>query len=111
METSPLARMRREKDAFFRTNPHSPLTPDQRTAFEGLRYFPYDPRLDLQVHLEEIPEEPPVDIQTNTGDVQRYERFGRFRFVVGDQEAELTIYRNGRTMKLTVPFGAASQPL
>jgi len=32
-------------------------------------------------------------MQTTTGDVQMYFRHGRFRFTVGGEEAELTIYR------------------
>jgi hypothetical protein len=31
-------------------------------------------------------------MQTTTGDVQRYTRFGRFTFDVDGQEAALTIY-------------------
>jgi uncharacterized protein (DUF1684 family) len=33
-------------------------------------------------------------MQTTTGDVQTYERFGRVRFPVAGEEAALTIYRN-----------------
>jgi uncharacterized protein (DUF1684 family) len=31
-------------------------------------------------------------MQTTTGDIQEYERYGKFEFMVGDQPAELTIY-------------------
>jgi uncharacterized protein (DUF1684 family) len=33
-------------------------------------------------------------MQTSTGDVSEYERYGRFRFVRDGQQAALTIYRN-----------------
>ena len=33
-------------------------------------------------------------MQTSTGDVQKYNRFGRFRFVVEGVESELTIYES-----------------
>jgi hypothetical protein len=31
---------RKAKDEFFRDDPRSPLTPDQRSAFNGLAYYP-----------------------------------------------------------------------
>jgi uncharacterized protein (DUF1684 family) len=89
-----LERFRMEKDEFFRSNPQSPLTPDQQRTFTGLRYFREDPDLDLVVQVEEFPEKQAIRMQTTTGDVQTYERFGRFRFTVDGQEASLTIYRN-----------------
>jgi len=33
-----------------------------------------------------------VTLQTSTGDIQTYQRFGRFTFQVGRQKAALTIY-------------------
>lgn len=87
-------RFRREKDEFFRTNPHSPLTPEQRRDFQGLRYFPPDPDLDLTLPIEEFPEKAVVEMQTTTGDIQSYERFGRLHFTIEDQAVTLTVYRN-----------------
>ena len=86
--------LRTEKDGFFRTSPHSPLTPEQQRGFEGLRYFPEDPSLRMSVEVERFPAPESIRMQTSTGDVQRYERFGRFHFDVGGQEAVLTIYHN-----------------
>ena len=89
-----LDRFRREKDDFFRTNPASPLTPAQRQAFTGLRYFPPNPALRLTTEVEEFPEKDEVQMQTTTGDVQTYERFGRIRFDVDGQEGSLTVFHN-----------------
>ena len=33
---------RAEKDAFFKTSPHSPIPEEGRAAFEGLPYYPID---------------------------------------------------------------------
>lgn len=85
---------RAEKDAFFGGHPQSPLTPEQRTDFKGLAYFPENDSLRLEVMVEEIPEKPRFEMQTSTGDVQTYERFGTFKFPVDGQDAELTIYRS-----------------
>ncbi len=93
MDAEMLKRFRAEKDEFFRSSPQSPLTPEQRRSFAGLRYFEPDPALDLAVEVEKLPEPELVDIQTSTGEVQRYERFGRFAFTVGGQPAALTVFR------------------
>ena len=89
-----LTQMRAEKDDFFRTSPHSPLTPEQQRDFAGLHYFPENPRGRMTLVVERFPEAPTIRMQTSTGDVQLYERFGRVSFTVDDQEAALTIYRN-----------------
>ncbi len=98
-------RFRREKDDFFRTSPHSPLTPEQQRAFAGLRYFPPNPDLALVVEVEEFPEKTLVSMQTTSGDVQTYERYGEFRFPVEGQEARLTLYRSDQGFFL--PFSDA----
>jgi uncharacterized protein (DUF1684 family) len=89
-----LTNFRREKDDFFRTNPSSPLTPGQRRTFTGLRHFPPNPDLRLTLEVEEFPAQDTVRMQTTTGDVQSYERFGRIRFEVEGEEAALTLYHN-----------------
>jgi len=94
MTMTDLEAFRREKDDFFRTDPDSPLTPDQQEGFTGLRYFPEAPALRLVVDVERFAEPQAIRMQTSTGDVQDYQRFGRFRFIADGQEATLTIYRN-----------------
>jgi uncharacterized protein (DUF1684 family) len=89
-----LEQFRLHKDDFFRTDPHSPLTPEQMPNFTGLNYFPENSDLDLTVEVERFDKGDVVQIQTNTGDVQTYERYGRFRFSVEGEEAALTIYHN-----------------
>ena len=91
---SKLEQFRKEKDDFFRQSPQSPLLPEQQASFTGLSYFPENPELRLSVEVNRFPEEQEVKIQTNTGDVQTYRRFGRFKFEVEGQPAELTILEN-----------------
>ena len=45
-----LEEFRAAKDAFFRDDPRSPLTPDQRASFEGLAYFDEAPGLHPKAH-------------------------------------------------------------
>ena len=45
------AHWRRERDALFRTHPQSALSPGERAAFAGLRYYEYDPDLAFTIPL------------------------------------------------------------
>jgi uncharacterized protein (DUF1684 family) len=88
-----LERFRHEKDRLFAFDRHSPLTPEQKRDFRGLKYFPANPALDLEASVEEFPVKETVQMQTSTGEIQTYIRYGRFSFNVEGQPAELTIYQ------------------
>ncbi|MEA4908735.1 MAG: DUF1684 domain-containing protein [Anaerolineaceae bacterium] len=98
-----LERFRLEKDRLFARDPQSPLTPEQQRRFTGLDYFPENPQLRLEVEVEPFPEQEQIHMQTSTGDVQVYTRFGRFTFEVEGQPAELTIYQ-GEDEYFFLPF-------
>lgn len=87
-----LEQIREAKDEFFRTGRQSPLTRDQKEQFHGLNYFPQNDSLRLEVEVEEFPQKETIQMQTTTGEIQTYERYGKFRFMVDGQEAELTIF-------------------
>ena len=91
---STLTDFRREKDRYFKTDRTSPLTPEQKRSFTGLNYFPENPALDLETPVEEFPTKDEIQMQTSTGDVQHYQRFGRVKFTVDGQPAELTVYKS-----------------
>ncbi len=101
-----LAALRHEKDEFFKRHPQSPLTPAQQRDFVGLSYYDYNPGLDLTVPVEPFAEQGAVLMQTTTGDVQHYQRYGSFAFTVDGQEARLTIYRSEHGFFL--PFADAN---
>ena len=87
-----LENFRAEKDDFFASHPQSPLTSLQKRTFSGLRYFDEDPTLRLTLTVEPFPEREQIEIQTSTGEARAYTRFGRFKFLVDGQDADLTIY-------------------
>lgn len=91
---SDLTAYRMEKDQFFGRHPQSPLTPDQRQSFTGLKYFPENDELRLEVEVELFKDQESMQMQTSTGGVQTYVRHGRFKFQVEGEDAELTIYQN-----------------
>jgi uncharacterized protein len=90
---SELTDFRTEKDEFFRRHPQSPLTPEQRKNFTGINYFPENDALRLEVIVAPFKDQEHIQMQTSTGGVQDYIRFGRFQFKVEGQETELTIYK------------------
>jgi uncharacterized protein (DUF1684 family) len=94
MQMTELESMRAEKDEFFGNDPQSPLTREQRKDFHGLQYFDENEALRLEVKLEEFPVKEEFAMQTSTGSVQMYSRFGKFIFMVDGQQAELTIYQS-----------------
>ena len=83
---------RRAKDAWLRESADSPIPPAERAAFEGPRYFPERPDLRLAVRPERFAAPETVLMQTTAGDVQEYQRWGRFTFEVEGQPAALTVY-------------------
>ncbi len=89
-----LSEFRKSKDDFFARYHDSPLNTEQKRRFKGLKYFPEAPALRLEVQVEEFPVKDEISMQTTTGDIQVYQRFGRFHFSVEEQPAELTIYYN-----------------
>ncbi|MGE5222446.1 MAG: DUF1684 domain-containing protein [Omnitrophica WOR_2 bacterium] len=87
-----LEQFRKAKDEFFRTDRQSPFTKEQKEQFHGLNYFPPDDSLRLEVEVEEFPQKETIQMQTTTGEIQTYARYGKFIFTVDGQEAELTIF-------------------
>jgi uncharacterized protein (DUF1684 family) len=87
-----LDEFRKQKDEFFAHDANSPLTPEQREHFHGLNYFPENAGLRLEVEVPPFAEQQMVQMPTSTGDVKSYKRYGRFKFDVEGQPAELTLY-------------------
>jgi uncharacterized protein (DUF1684 family) len=104
---STLTEFRKSKDAFFAADPDSPLSDEQKRHFAGLHYYPENRSLRFEAKLSrfETPEE--IQMQTSTGDVQRYLRLGTFAFTVDGQEATLTVYGSGNSDAF-VPFADAT---
>jgi uncharacterized protein (DUF1684 family) len=91
---SDLKTLREEKDAFFASDPNSPLTREQQKGFEGLSYFDENPELRFELEIKPALSGEGVEMQTSTGDVQVYQRLGKIRFSVDGQAVELTIFTN-----------------
>ncbi len=83
---------RKEKDSFMQNHPQSPLTAEQKDNFAGLTYFDEVPQLKLEIEIEPFAEQEKIKMQTSTGQVQDYTRYGRFDFEVNGDSAELTLF-------------------
>jgi uncharacterized protein (DUF1684 family) len=105
---SDLELFRKEKNEFFKTSRQSPLTAEQKREFSGLRYYPENPALRLDLKLERFASAEQVILPTSTGDEQEYFHVGQIRFDVGGQEAVLQVYEADYGFFL--PFVDATAP-
>ena len=80
MNEKQLLAQRRQKDEFFKSHPQSPLTPDQQATFETLSYYEPNSELDLTVTVKRFAPGETIQMQTTTGTVQTFERYGQFTF-------------------------------
>lgn len=87
-----LEELRKQKDAFMRGHPQSPLTPEQKANFTGLNYFDENPKLRLELEVEPFDKQTEIVMQTSTGTTQTYRRYGRFNFEVEGEQVELTLF-------------------
>ncbi len=70
------ARWRAGRDALLATHPDTPLAPEDRAGFTGLRVAPYDPayRFELEVDPEVEPQR--LEVATGTDGVVPFEKVG-----------------------------------
>lgn len=100
---------REQVDDFMQFHPQSPLDDDQRAGFTGLAYYDENPDLILTVTVERLPDdEPPVEMETSTGDMRSFRRYGTFAFDVDGQAARLTIYSDTGGEEFFLPFKDAT---
>ena len=105
---SELTDFRARKDDFMRVGPHSPLTDEQKQDFRGLRYFDETPSLRLVLDAKRDQEREVVEMQTSTGGVASYTRWGQVSFEVDGEPAQLTLYSDVDDGELFLPFADAT---
>src|SRR5438309_10469971 len=89
---SELKRFRAEKDHVCASDPHSPLTADQRHNFQGLAYFDENPQLVSHASIDREVDPVEVRMGTSSGEEQVYHRYGLVRIRVAEQPAQLLLY-------------------
>lgn len=104
-------RFRQSRDELFRTHSQSPIEPEERASFAGLKYFPADPAYRVPALFEPGDgTELAIDTGGEDGAV-RYRRAGLLRFQLAGEPCRLTVlsliqYAGG----LFVPFRDATAP-
>lgn len=94
---------RKDKDELFGTKEESPLTRDQKSAFQGLKYFPEDPKFRVTASLEKVDGEL-IDVKTSAGDTEAYKRYGNLKFSLESREFSLNVYQSTDSSHLFLPF-------
>ena len=105
---SELSDFRKSKDEFMRHNHHSPLTDEQRRTFAGLTYYDENPDLRFSLEVREFDTREVVEMQTSTGDVASYLRWGKVAFDVDAEHVELTLYKDEGGGEIFLPFADAT---
>jgi len=98
--------IRRAKDDYFRRAHDSPLTIEQRSGFQGLRYFPEDPMYRFTVTIDPAGGGSMEDIEMSDGSTNRLRRLGSVRFDAGTERVALVAYEQGD--ELFIPFRDAT---
>ena len=78
-------RWREARDELFRSHPQSALPTEGRSGFRGLPYHDYDPAFVFTAPVRPLPRES-YDIDTSTGGVIRFVRFGAVDLPLGSLE-------------------------
>ncbi len=100
---------RKDRDTFFKTHPRSPLSPDEKRNFRGLKYYPFNPKYLFcgQIERKIFHINNPkyyATFLTNKGTNKRYLRYGTFHFKLDGEEYALEIYKSILSDNLFIPF-------
>ena len=101
---SELSEFRRAKDHMMKHEHDSPLTHEQAQSFRGLSYYDEDLTLRFKLNLERYEAEEVIDMQTSTGDVASYLRWGKVSFEVDGEPVKLTVYKDTAGSGYFLPF-------
>jgi uncharacterized protein (DUF1684 family) len=87
-----LRHFRASKDRLFAEHPQSALSPGDRRAFTGLRYFPYDPAYRVEAELTPLVEEEDQSLPASGAHAMRFRRAARITFTLGGAAKQLLVY-------------------
>ncbi len=108
-EKGRVVKWRNERDQFFKTHQRSPLIPEEKKKFKGLKYFSFDPQYyfvgPIERYILHI-NDPKyyATFLTNKGTNKRYIRYGKFRFNLDGKGYMIEIYKSILSDNLFIPF-------
>jgi uncharacterized protein (DUF1684 family) len=109
LEEQRVLEWRKERDAFFKNHQRSPLLPQDKKHFKGLKYYPFDPQYVFSGEIERFilhinnPKYYAIFL-TNKNINKRYIRYGKFHFTLEGKEYILEIYKSILSDYLFIPF-------
>ncbi len=83
---------RRERDFLFGDHPQSPLSAAQRSRFNGLNYYPYNPNWRFLLPVDRDVSPDILEISLNKDGLTRMQRFGRVHFEIDRQQMSLSLF-------------------
>jgi uncharacterized protein (DUF1684 family) len=100
---------RKERDAFFKNHQRSPLLPQDKKKFKGLKYYPFSPQYVFSGQIERFIfhiNNPKyyATFLTNKGTNKRYLSYGKFYFILDGKKYAIEIYKSILSDTLFVPF-------
>jgi len=100
---------RKEMDEFFKTHQRSPLAPQEKKVFKGLKYYKFDSNYAFSGEIKRFVlhiNNPDyyATFLTNKGTNKRYIRYGKFHFQLDGKEHTLQIYKSILSDTLFIPF-------
>ncbi|MFM8593344.1 MAG: DUF1684 domain-containing protein [Chloroflexota bacterium] len=103
---SRLESFRKHKDDYYGSNPDSPIEPEDRVNFAGLRYFPEDEALRFELPLDTsgpgIGETLVLD--TSSGETKTFKRAGRITCEIGGTPVTLSVLTDASGSGYFLPF-------
>lgn len=100
-----LERFRRNKDEFYRNDPHSPLRQDQKLRFTHLNYYPENEALVFKLRLDrDAIAHDPVMLNTTTGEPQEFVPEGEVHVSIEGEQVRLVLFRETGRGRYFLPF-------
>ena len=109
LQKQQVLKWRKERDAFFRNHQRSPLLPQDKKKFKGLKYYPFNPQYVFSGQIERFIfhiNNPKyyATFLTNKGTNKRYLSYGKFYFILDGKKYTIEIYKSVLSDTLFVPF-------
>ena len=109
LEERGILEWRKERDAFFRNHQRSPLLPQDKKIFKGVKYYPFDSQYFYSGQIERYIlhiNNPKyyATFLTNKGTSKRYIRYGRFHFRLDGKDYTIEIFKSILSDMLFIPF-------
>lgn len=101
-ESQYLARIedeRKQKDQKMADSSSTPLTNDQLKSFEGLSYFPVDPKFKVSARVDKADSEQ-VPVSLTDGSEQELVKYGTASFNIDGADYTLDIFQNNKLPEL-----------